>query len=95
MSETDELVAQADTAMRRRSAVISGHRYQPKLVWTITPRTEDELRALVTAEGNSPLVYLASMQLPRSALMWAGAPIWAMYAYLVLVEVKALFGAMP
>ena len=91
MTDEAERVAIAEAAMKRRAAIVSGHIWQPKLVWTLTPHREEDLRALVEASGHSPLTCLASLQLPRAALTWAGAPHWAQYCYVVLVEVRATF----
>jgi hypothetical protein len=85
-------IAVAEEAMRTNAMVISGNRLQPKLVWTLRPRTEAELRRLIEAEGMAPFRFLKAQTLPRDAITWPGAPYWAAYAYLVLVEVKALFG---
>ena len=91
MAEDNPLALQAEAAIKRRAAVISGNVWQPKLVWTLSPFSPNELRSLVTADGHSPLDYITSIQLGRDALQWAGAPHWAQYVYLVLVEVKATF----
>lgn len=84
-------VAQAQRAMEQRAVVMSQHRWQPKVIWTLRPWSQEELRAVVEFEG-SPFVlaHPQVLQLPRVALYWAGAPVWAQYAYLCLVEVKAI-----
>lgn len=85
-------VEQADKLLQRRSAVVSGHRITPKMVWTLNPMGYDEIKALVSAGGASPLVAHEVMTLPRYCITWTGAPHWAQYAYLVMVEVWAEFG---
>jgi hypothetical protein len=90
--EYKALVEKADKAMVRRSAVISGNRYQPKIVWTLVPYSDGELRSLISAQGNSPLRVLNITSLGRQTLDWQGAPPGAQYAYLVFVEVRARFG---
>lgn len=91
--EYQELVRRADEAMHQRRLVVSGHRYQPKIVWTLQPWSRDDLQRAIEAGRFSPFVLLdAFVLLPHAALKWAGAPYWAQYAYLVMVEVKATFG---
>jgi hypothetical protein len=89
--EYQALVKKADEALQRRAAVISGHRMGPRIVWSLQPMSEHTVRALISAEGLSPLVAHEVLTLPRVALLWAGAPHWAQYAYLVNVETKATF----
>lgn len=89
--EYQAAVKRADAALQRKAAVISGHRLGPRIVWTLHPWSQDEIRSLVSADGNSPLVPHEVLSLPRTVLMWAGAPHWAQYAYLVNVSVKATF----
>ncbi len=84
-------VAKADQALQRRSAVVSGHRIGPRIVWTLQPMNDTEIRALVSGGGNSPLIPHEVIALPRQCINWAGAPHFAQYAYLVNVEVHALF----
>lgn len=72
--------------------VMSGNRFQPKIVWTIVPRTEAQIRQQIEAGGSAPFSVLTVLPLPRQAINYAGAPLWAQWAYLVMVEVRALFG---
>lgn len=83
-------VAIAQRAMEQRAMVISQHRYQPKLIWTLRPWSAAELRAAVEFEGSPFVVANQPVPLPRQAVLWAGAPVWAQYAYLIMVEVKAI-----
>ncbi len=80
----------AEEAMRRNAVVVSSNRIAPRIVWTLRPHTEKELRRVIEAEGMAPFRLLKATTLDRSAINWPGAPYWAAYAYLVLVEVKAL-----
>lgn len=83
-------VAIAEAAMKRRAMALSGNRYQPKIAWTLVPWSESDLRSAIEGDGASPLRVLGTIPLPRSVVFWAGAPLWAQYAYLVLCEVRAL-----
>jgi len=83
-------VAEAERLMLMRQLVVSGNRYQPKLVWTRAPWSRDDLRRAVEAERASPFRVLEMQALERGVIFWAGAPYWAQYAYLILVEVKAI-----
>ena len=90
--EYAEAVARADAALQRRSAVISGHRIGPRLVWTLQPMNYSQIVDLVEGGGGmGPLRVLNVMQAPRECLRWEGAPGFAMYAYLVNCEIRATF----
>jgi hypothetical protein len=89
--EYQAAVKRADAALQRKAAVISGHRLGPRIVWTLYPWSHDDIRSLVSADGNAPLIPHEVLALPRTVLMWAGAPHWCQYAYLVNVSVKATF----
>jgi hypothetical protein len=80
----------AEQALLRRRLQLSGNRFQPKIAWTLQPWEEDALRREVEAGGASPLVVHSVILLPRTVINWAGAPLWAQYAYLLMVEVKAI-----
>lgn len=83
-------VNHAQQAMERRALVMSQHRWQPKIVWTLVPWSIGRLREAIEFEGSPFVVANEPMQLPRQAIYFAGAPHWAQYAYLVMVEVKAI-----
>ena len=83
-------IAVAEEAMRTNALVISGNRIAPRIVWTLRPHTEAQLRRVIEAEGMAPFRFLKAQSLDRDAITWPGAPYWAAYAYVVLVEVKAL-----
>lgn len=86
-----EDVEEADRLLQQKAVIISGNRFQPKLIWTIRPWSAEELRELIEAGGISPFVVANQpMPLDRRVILWAGAPHWAQYGYLVMVEVKAI-----
>ncbi len=79
--------------MLRNSVVVSGNRTQPKVVWTIRPYSERELRRVIEADGMAPFEVLNILPLDRRGVSLAGAPKGCQYAYLVMVEVRALFAS--
>lgn len=83
-------IAVAEDAMVRNAVVISSNRIAPRIVWTLRPHTEADLRRVIEAEGMAPFRLLKVAMLGREAITWPGAPYWAAYAYVVMVEVKAL-----
>lgn len=87
---TPEEIEQAQQMVDRRRLEVSGTRFQPKIVWTLWPHTQDGLRRVIEADGYSPHRFLGAIALDRRALKFAGAPPWAQWAYLVMVEVRAL-----
>src|SRR5438105_2432398 len=85
-----EDVEKAQQHLERNALAVSQNRYQPKIIWTRIPWRREELQRALEAEG-SPFVVLDAFQaLERKAIFWAGAPYWAQYAYVVMVEVKAV-----
>jgi hypothetical protein len=89
-SRPSDVVA-AQKELEAKAAIISGNQFQPKLIWTIRPWSPRELTELIEAGGASPFrVVNYPMQLDRRVILWAGAPHWAQYGYLVMVEIKAV-----
>jgi hypothetical protein len=86
-----EDIAEADRLLTERAVIVSGNRFQPKLIWTLRPWRSDELRQVIEADGTSPFK-MANFPMPldRRAILWAGAPHWAQYCYLVMVEIRAV-----
>lgn len=76
--------------MSRKRLQLSQNRIQPRIAWTLVPWDAVALKREVEAGGAAPFTVLEVMQLPRSVIQWAGAPMFAQYAYLLLVEVKAI-----
>lgn len=87
--EEERRIVIAEQAMLRRRLALSQNRFQPRIAWTLVPWDESELRAAVQTPG-SPLDVHSVIGLPRSVIFWAGAPTWAQYAYLLMVEVRAI-----
>lgn len=83
-----EDVEAAERHISERRMVVSGNLYQAKVVWGIVPLTDREIRKNIEADGYSPFKVLEIMRLDRLRKV-AGAPFWAQYAWLVMVEVKA------
>lgn len=83
-----EDVEAAERHISERRMVVSGNLYQAKIVWAIAPLSDREIRLRVEADGYSPFKVLEIIRMDRLKAV-AGAPFWAMYAWLVMVEVKA------
>ena len=83
-----EDVEAAERHISERRMVVSGNLYQAKVVWSIAPLSDREIRKGVEADGYSPFKVLEIIRLDRLKKV-AGAPFWAMYSWLVMVEVKA------
>lgn len=84
-------VEAAQRILEQRRVVVSGHRFQPKLVWSLRPMSESDLVSAVEAGGFAPFKVLYILRLPREVVTWTGAMVGSQYAYLVLVEVRATF----